>query len=67
MYGTDWSPERCGKVSSACLAHFVAENCAYECDVNWGRYRHHAVECGGKKPSGGNTWQISGLPISVSI
>eukprot|EP01048_Picozoa_sp_COSAG05_P009476 COSAG05_NODE_781_length_7373_cov_4.069838_4_plen_168_part_00 len=69
LYGSEkWAPDRCQKLSPACEAAFVEENCGYECDVNWGRYRHHEVECGGGMTAkGGNTWQISGMPVSVSI
>jgi hypothetical protein len=66
LYGSEkWAPDRCQKLSPACEAAFVEENCGYECDVNWGRYRHHEVECGGGMTAkGGNTWQISGMPVS---
>ena len=69
LYGTDYSPERCGAISAGCLAALAEESCAYECDVNWGRYRHHDVKCGEKHDNaakGTNHWQVSGIPISVS-
>jgi hypothetical protein len=62
-YGPEFSHQKCGAVSDACTKWFLLEGCLYECDVNAGRYRHHvgAAGCDG----GGNTWQISGMPLKV--
>jgi hypothetical protein len=65
IYGEKYAHDRCGPISAQCEALLVEENCGYECDVNWGRYRHKAVACG---EAGTNhyEWQVSGLPIEVS-
>ena len=65
MYGDGFNYAKCGAVSHACARWFMAESCLYECDVNAGRYRHHVGDA--SCAEGANRWQISGMPLKVSI
>ncbi|KAK3241215.1 hypothetical protein CYMTET_49004 [Cymbomonas tetramitiformis] len=60
LYGADYRWDRCGALSDACQAYFVAEACFYECDVNAGKWRKHQT-C-----DGDNQWQMEGMPIKAS-
>ena len=63
LYGDAYSHKKCGNPSAQCTALLVEEACGYECDVNWGRFRHESVQCG--EQHGHGKWQVSGLPIEV--
>ena len=64
LYGAEFAHNLCGEPSAECTALLVEEACGYECDVNWGRFRHSPVECG-ETPGAHYNWQVSGMPIQV--
>jgi len=69
MYGPEYSWSKCGaaQIPHECARWFMAESCLYECDVNAGKYRHYVGDAGCNSSNYGGTWQISGMPLKVSI
>lgn len=65
LYGDEYSIHRCrtvGKpVSDKCKAFFKEEQCAYSCDPNFGKYRHH------KSCDSELGWVLKGAPLASSV